>query len=182
MLNIHHIVPPYDLGDGEEEDWEDEDEDDDDEDEDDDADAQSASASPVTISVRSGSLQAQKGQDLYVAVLADGRAQMSSLNFSMNFDPNVIEVKSIRDGGMLRAGGVNPELQFTAEGGLLNVQLTRPAGSPGVAARGQLLLIVFTTKNPGQSPMTINESQTFVRTPAGQMVPLKFQSSEVTVK
>lgn len=27
MLNIHHIVPPYDLGDGEEGDWEDEDED-----------------------------------------------------------------------------------------------------------------------------------------------------------
>ena len=157
----------------------DDDEDDDDEDED---EVDTQNASPTMLSVRSQSLVAAKGQDLYVAVLVDGRSMISSLNFSMNFDPSVIEVKSIRDGGLLRMGGINPDLQFTAEGGLLNVQLTRPAGAAGVSARGQLLLIVFTTKGAGQSPMAINEAQTFVRAPNGQNVALRFQSTEVTVR
>lgn len=159
----------------------DDDDDDDDDDEDED-DASAQSSSPVTISVRGQSLVAAKGQDYYVAIVVNGNASVASTNFSMNFDPSILEVKSIRDGGMLRAGNVNTDLQFTAEGGVLNVQLTRPPNAGGVRASGQLLLIVFTTKGEGQSPLAINEGQTFVRAANGQLVQLKFASSEVTIK
>ena len=88
----------------------------------------------------------------------------------------------MRDGGLLRSGGINPELQFTAEGGLLNVQMTRPAGAAGVKPSGQLLIVVFTPKAQGNTPLSINEQQTFVRTATGALVPLRFQSSQVEVR
>jgi hypothetical protein len=64
----------------------------------------------------------------------------------------------------------------------LNVQITRPAGSPGVRPAGQLLIVVFTPKGQGTSPLTINEQQTFLRTAQGQVVALRFQSSQVEVR
>lgn len=88
----------------------------------------------------------------------------------------------MRDSGLLRNGGPPPDLQFTGEGGLLQIQLDKPQGSGGAIARGQLCLIVFTVKNPGTSPLTLNEGQCFLRMPNGQMLPLKLQSSQVEAR
>jgi general secretion pathway protein D len=155
---------------------------DDDDDDDDDDTGVTPNNSPVQIMVRGASSVAQKGQDFYVGIFLNGSGAISSTNFSLTYDSNVLEIKGVRDGGLLRAGGVNPDLQFTAEGGLLNVQITRPAGAAGVRPAGQLLIVVFTPKGQGTSPLTINEQQTFLRTVQGQVVPLRFQSSQVEVR
>lgn len=157
-------------------------EEDDEDDEDDDDDEVTPNSSPVQIMVRGASSVATKGQDFYVGIFLNGAGAVSSTNLSLTYDPNVLEIKGVRDGGLLRAGGVNPDLQFTAEGGLLNVQINRPAGSTGVRPAGQLLIVVFTPKGQGTSPLTINEQQTFLRTAQGQVVPLRFQSSQVEVR
>lgn len=156
--------------------------DDDDDDDDDDTASAVTSNAPVQVMVRGAASVATKGQDFYVGIFLNGSGAISSTNFSLTYDPNVLEIKGVRDGGLLRAGGVNPDLQFTAEGGLLNVQLTRPAGAAGVRPAGQLLIVVFTPKGSGTSPLTINEQQTFLRTVQGQIVPLRFQSSQVEVR
>ena len=100
----------------------------------------------------------------------------------MNYDPSILEVKGVRDGGLLRSGGVTPELQFTADNGILNVQMSRPVGDAGTPARGQLLLIVFNVKGQGQTPLAINEAQTFIRSGSGQLAQLKFQSTQIEVR
>jgi general secretion pathway protein D len=154
----------------------------DDDDDDDDDDEVTTSSAPVQVMVRGAASVATKNQDFYVGIFLNGAGAISSTNFSLTYDPNILEIKGVRDGGLLRAGGVNPDLQFTAEGGLLNVQITRPAGSPGVRPAGQLLIVVFTPKGQGTSPLTINEQQTFLRTAQGQVVALRFQSSQVEVR
>lgn len=136
---------------------------------------------PILVSVKSASALATKGQDLYVAIIVNGNADISGTNLSLSYDPNILDVKAVRDGGLLRAGGANPELQFSAESGLLNVQLERPAGTSGVPARGQLLLLVFTVKNPGQSMLQLNE-QTAFRGPTGQVIPVRLQSTQIEAR
>jgi general secretion pathway protein D len=160
------------------------DDDDDDDDEEDAEDTQSGAinAQPVALSVKSASPNAVKGQDLYVAVIANGNGEVSSSTVSISYDPNVIEVKGVRDGGLLSSGGGRPELQFTAEGGQLNVQMSLPPGVPGKAARGQLLLIVFTVKNAGPSTLTLNEGQTMLRSSTGQMLALRLQSTQIEAR
>jgi general secretion pathway protein D len=158
------------------------DDDDDDDDDDGEETIQARSNMPVMLSVKSASAMAVKGQDLYIALIANGAGEVASSNISLSFDPNIIEVKGVREGGMLSAGGGRPDLQFSSESGQLNVTLGLPGGTPGKPARGQLLLIVFTVKNQGQSHITLNEGQTFLRSSTGQMLNLKLQSTQIDVK
>ncbi|MEW6129906.1 MAG: secretin N-terminal domain-containing protein [Acidobacteriota bacterium] len=161
----------------------------DDDDDDDDADtpqagqaAGSSDQSPITVTVRSAGTLATRGQDLYVAINLSGNSTISSANLSLNFDPNILEVKSVRDGGLLRSGSGTPDIQFTADNGVLNVQMSRQGATAGVPARGMLLLLIFNVKGQGQSPLQLNEAQTFIRTGSGQVASLKFQSTQVEVR
>ncbi|MEN3333547.1 MAG: ral secretion pathway protein [Blastocatellia bacterium] len=157
--------------------------DDDDDDDDDTATQQSNQAvQPVIVSVRAATPVATRGQDLYVAINLVGNNDISSAHISLSYDPNLLEPKNVRDSGLLRSGGAAPDLQFTGEGGLLNIQLDKPQGSGGATARGQLCLIIFTVKNAGTSPLTLNEGQCFLRMANGQMLPLRIQSSQVETR
>jgi general secretion pathway protein D len=158
--------------------------DDDDDDDDDTASTQqnNQTVQPVIVSVRAATPVATRGQDLYVAINLVGNNDISSAHISLSYDPNLLEPKNVRDSGLLRSGGTAPDLQFTGEGGLLNIQLDKPQGSGGSPARGQLCLIIFTVKNPGTSPLTLNEGQCFLRMANGQMLPLKMQSSQVETR
>jgi general secretion pathway protein D len=138
--------------------------------------------SPITVTVKSAGAVATRGQDLYVAINLSGNATVASANLSLSFDPNILEVKSVRDGGLLRSGSSVPDIQFTADNGVLNVQMSRQGATGGVAARGMLLLLVFNIKGQGQSPISINEAQTFIRTGSGQLAVLKAQSTQIEVR
>ncbi len=159
----------------------DEDDEDDDDEEDDDGDVSATQASPLMVYVRPTTSVATKGQDLYVAIFVNGNGEMSSAHISLNYDPNLLEVKGVRDSGMLSAGA-RAELQFAAEGGVINIQMDRPHGVGAVPARGQLCLIVFAVKAVGQSPLLLNEQSTHFRTLTGQNLPIKVQSSQVEIR
>jgi general secretion pathway protein D len=161
------------------------DDDDDDDDDDEPPNQNNQQLNPLMVSVRPAQPVATKGQDLFVAVILNGSNDISSAHISLSYDPNILDVKGVRDSGLLRTGGngAPTELQFTAENGVLNIQMDKPQGSGGGApARGQLCLIVFSVKNQGQSPLTLNDQQSFFRVPTGQMLPIKVQSSVIEVR
>ena len=154
-------------------------EDDDDDDEEETANGQNTA--PMMVYVRPNSATAAKGQDLYAAIFVNGNNDVSSAHIMLTYDGSLLEVKQVRDSGMLSAGA-RAELQFTAEGGVLNIQMDRPQGSTPVPARGQLCLVVFTVKAQGQSPLVLNEQQTQFRNAQGQPVPIKVHSSQVEIR
>lgn len=155
--------------------------DDDDDDDDDETAASNQAATPLMVTVRPTSPIAAKGQDLYVAIFVNGNSDVSSAHITLTYDGSLLEVKGVRDSGMLSAGA-RAELQFTAEGGVLNIQMDRPQGTPAVPARGQLCVVFFTVKAAGQSPLVLNEQQTQFRNSSGQPVPIKVQSSQVEIR
>lgn len=152
----------------------------DDDDDDDDQPANQA-VNPLMVYVRPNSTTAAKGQDLYVAIFVNGSGDVATAHVTLTYDGNLLEVKGVRDSGMLSAGA-RAELQFTAEGGVLNIQMDRPQGSPGVPARGQLCLVVFSVKAQGQSPLTLVDSQMQFRNANGQVLPIKANSSQVDIR
>lgn len=154
---------------------------DDDDDDDDEPPSSQQNASPLMVYVRPNAAVAAKGQDLYVAIFVNGNGEVSSVHVTLSYDGSLLEVKGVRDSGMLSAGA-RAELQFNAEGGLLNIQMDRPQGTPSVPARGQLCLVVFTVKAPGQSPLVLNEQQTQFRNANGQTLPIKVHSSQVDIR
>ena len=148
---------------------------------DDDDDDDTNQSAPLMVYVRPNSATATKGQDLYVAIFVSGNGEVSSSHISLTYDPSLLEVKGVRDSGMLSAGA-RADLQFTADGGVLNIEMARPQGSAGVPARGQLCLVVFAVKAQGQSPLVLNEQQTMFRNANGLPVPIKVQSSQVEIR
>lgn len=155
--------------------------DDDDDDDEEPASAQAQPAAPLTVYVRPNSATATKGQDLYVAIFVNGNGDVSSAHISLAYDASLLEVKGVRDSGMLGAGS-RAELQFSSDGGVLNIQMDRLQGTGGVPARGQLCLVVFSVKAPGQSPLLLNEAQTQFRNSTAQTLPIKVQSSQVDIR
>src|SRR5262249_27483984 len=155
--------------------------DDDDEREDTPAGQQKPQPTRIMVYVRPTSPIAVKGQDLYVAIFANGPVEVSAARIGLSFDPNILEVKGVRDAGLMSTGA-RAELQFQAEAGTVSIQLDRPNGSPGVAARGQVCLIVFTTKNQGQTGLNLIDGQVGFQNNSGQMAGVKLQSSQVEIR
>ncbi|MEK6322175.1 MAG: secretin N-terminal domain-containing protein [Acidobacteriota bacterium] len=154
---------------------------DDDDDDDDESASNQQLAAPLMVSVRPNTPTATRGQDLYVAIFVNGNSEVSAAHITLSYDASLLEVKGVRDSGMLGAGA-RAELQFSHEGGVLNVQMDRPQGTGGVTARGQLCLVVFGVKAPGQSPLLLNAAQTQFRNSSGQALPIKVQSSQVDIR
>jgi len=156
-------------------------EDDDDDDDEEEPANGNQNTAPMMVYVRPNSATAAKGQDLYAAIFVNGNNDVSSAHIMLSYDASLLEVKGVRDSGMLSAGA-RAELQFTAESGVLNIQMDRPQGSAPVPARGQLCLVVFAVKAQGQSPLVLNEQQTQFRNSSGQPVPIKVHSSQVEIR
>jgi general secretion pathway protein D len=155
--------------------------DDDDDDDDEDTNANHQQNSPLMVYVRPNVATATKGQDLYAAIFVNGNGEVSSAHITLAYDPALLDVKGVRDSGMLSTGA-RAELTFTAEGGVVNIQMDRPQGTPAVPARGQLCLVVFAVKAPGQSPLVLNDQQTQFRNSSGQPIPIKVHSSQVDLR
>jgi general secretion pathway protein D len=154
--------------------------DDDDDDDEDAAAANKANNNPVQVIIRASPV-ATKGQQLAAALIASGDAIVTGANIALTYDPNIFEVKAVRNGGMLSAGGVEVEPQFSADGGVLNVTLQRPDGAAGLPARGQLLYVILEVKGKGKTTLGLGELTSF-RTASGQPVPVNLQGAQVEVK
>jgi general secretion pathway protein D len=154
--------------------------DDDDDDDDEPGTDQQKPMGPLAIYVRPTSAVAARGQDFYVAIFVNGNGEVANAHVSLTYDGSLLEVKGVRDSGMLSAGA-RAELQFSADNGQLNIQMDRPQGTPGVVARGQLCLIVFTVKGQGHSPLTLTDQSQF-RNSGGQVLPITLHSSQVEVR
>ena len=157
------------------------DEDDDEEDDDEEETASGNQSAPMMVYVRPNSATTAKGQSLYTAIFVNGNNDVSSAHITLTYDGALLEVKRVVDSGMLSAGA-RAELQYTAEGGQLNIQMDRPQGTAAVPARGQLCLVEFTVKASGQSPLVLNDQQTQFRNASGQPVPIKVHSSQVDIR
>jgi hypothetical protein len=153
----------------------------DDDDDDEDPATNQQGVAPLTVSVRPNTPTATKGQDLYVAIFVAGSGDLSAAHITLNYDGALLEVKGVRDSGMLGAGA-RAELQFSHEGGVLSIQMDRAQGAGGVPARGQLCLVVFSVKAQGQSPLSLNGPQSQFRNSSGLTLPIRVLSSQVDIR
>lgn len=151
-----------------------------DSDDDDDDDDDQNNNQPVQMIVRASPV-AVMGQQYVAAVIVSGNATITSATVGLTYDPNMFEFKGVRDGGMMSSGGIQIEPQFSGGDGVVNIQLARPPGSPGVPARGQLLYAMFDVKAKGNSAITLAE-QTTLMAANGQVVPVKMVPAQVQVK
>jgi general secretion pathway protein D len=113
---------------------------------------------PIGVSLRPGTIKQQVGKTFLVVVTVNGDAQMTGANLALNFDPAVLQLRAVRDGGML---GTNPDLTHQVQNGnlLVTVQQSPDNGRPA-KTNGRLLVLEFAAVGAGQTVIDVLGGET----------------------
>jgi len=75
----------------------------------------------------------------------------------LDYNQDVLKLQQVRDGGLFRTGGLNPELNANdGAGGQAVATISRPPDAKPVRANAQLLIFIFEAIAVGNSDLVIN--------------------------
>ena len=120
------------------------------------------------------------GQTTTIALVVRNAANLFSIPMILHYDPKVIAIQDVRNGGFL-SGGTQAIAIFhhedTAHGQSI-ISAMRPPKSGGVNGSGTLVGIVVKALAPGSSPLSIEQ----VSAKNAQEKPLTFTTEAATIK
>jgi general secretion pathway protein D len=128
---------------------------------------------PAAVSVKAG-------ETTTIGIVVQGAQDLYSVPMLMQYDPKVVSVEDVRQGGFL-SGGQQPIAvvqRVDKERGQAIVSATRMPNTPGVSGNGTIFGIVVKGVAPGSSTLSILQ----VNARDSQQRPLQFVTKEATVK
>jgi general secretion pathway protein D len=121
------------------------------------------------------------GSTFAVNVLLTGAQNVYSVPVQVSYDPKVLQVVNVSNGGFLSQDGQAVALVHRDDdSGTLQITATRPPGSGGVSGQGAVVTLTFLAKASGQATLTISKGG--ARDPAMQPVPVAGTVATVTVQ
>ena len=102
-------------------------------------------------------VQAVKGNTFAVNLLISGAQNVYSVPVQLNYDPKMLQLVNVSNGGFLSQDGQVVALVHREDEALGQSQITatRPPGAGGVSGQGAVVTITFMAKTDGQTPLTI---------------------------
>jgi general secretion pathway protein D len=127
-------------------------------------------------------VQASKGNTFAVNLLLSGAQNVSSVPVQLNYDPKILQLVNVSNGGFLSQDGQAVALVHREDEniGQSQITVTRPPGSGGVSGQGSVVTITFEAKATGQSPLTITRGG--ARDPGLQAITVNGAQAAVTVQ
>jgi general secretion pathway protein D len=140
--------------------------------------AASARGTQVAFNLSPRPINQHVGKSFTVNVEVNSQAQMTGADVTLKYDASKLQVKSVRDGGML---GAQPELNYELKDkGTLVVHINHARKTP-VAASGQLITIEFTALAEGYSQIAVNTGETKVKLPGNVSATAGSASTQVSI-
>jgi len=102
-------------------------------------------------------IQANKGNTFAVNLLISGAQNVYSVPVQLNYDPKMLQLVNVSNGGFLSQDGQVVTLVHREDEAVGQSQITasRPSGSGGVSGQGAVVTVTFQAKETGQTPLTI---------------------------
>ncbi|HVP44318.1 MAG TPA: cohesin domain-containing protein [Terriglobales bacterium] len=146
------------------------------------AQAPSGPPSPVILGFDPAIITPAKGSTFAVNVTLSGGQDISMVPMQIVYNPKVMELVNISNGGFLSQDGQAVALVHRDDpaSGTIQVSATRPPGTAGVSGSGAVFTLTFLAKAPGLSTMTINRPA--LRSSTSQSIPVTPATAMVTVK
>jgi general secretion pathway protein D len=142
---------------------------------------EATSTSPVTVMARVLNPEVRVGQTgLIAVVLSSSNVPMLEANLALRFNPSVIKITAVRDGGIMSFSGATAEFNYSDGGDTVIVNARRPSGAAPVAAFGQLALVYFQAIGAGSADLNLSEAQLIGAN--GQSLLVTLVNSNVEVK
>jgi general secretion pathway protein D len=103
----------------------------------------------------------QSGDSEIVAVSVEGVSDLFSVPLLLKYDPAVIQVLEVRDGGFLSGGtqAVAIVQRIDAQKGEVMISCTRQPHTPGVNGSGTILGLLVRAVGPGDAPIQVLEAR-----------------------
>ena len=121
------------------------------------------------------------GSTFAVNVLLRGAQNVYSVPLQVSYDPNVLQVVNVSNGGLLSQDGQAVALVHRDDPpGALQISATRPPGANGVSGQGAVVTLTFLAKGSGQSALTISKGG--ARDPAMQPMQVAGAVATITVQ
>jgi general secretion pathway protein D len=122
------------------------------------------------------------GSTFAINVLLNGAQNVYSVPLQVSYDPKVLQVVNVSNGGMLSQDGQAVALVHRDDdtSGTLMVTATRPPGAGGVSGQGAVVTLTFMAKGSGQSTLAISRGG--ARDPGNQPVAVAGAVGTVTVQ
>jgi general secretion pathway protein D len=121
------------------------------------------------------------GSTFTVNILLSGAQNVYSVPLQVSYDPKVLQVVNVSNGGFLSQDGQAVALVHRDDdtSGTLQITATRPPGAGGISGQGAVVTLTFLAKNSGQSALTISKGG--ARDPGMQALPVAGAVATVTV-
>ncbi len=127
-------------------------------------------------------VQATKGNTFAVNLLISGAQNVYSVPVQLNYDPKILQLVNVSNGGFLSQDGQAVALVHREDESLGQSQITatRPPGAGGVSGQGAVVTVTFEAKSSGQTPLTITRGG--ARDPGLQAITVNGAQAAVTVQ
>ncbi|HSY92723.1 MAG TPA: cohesin domain-containing protein [Candidatus Binatus sp.] len=127
-------------------------------------------------------IQAAKGNTFVVNLLLSGAQNVHSVPVQLNYDPKMLQLVNISNGGFLSQDGQIVTLAHREDEMVGQSQITasRPPGAGGVSGQGAVVTITFQAKADGQTPLTITRGG--ARDPGLQAITVNGAQASVTIQ
>jgi general secretion pathway protein D len=122
------------------------------------------------------------GSTFAVNIMLRGAQNVYSVPLQVSYDPKVLQVVNVSNGGLLSQDGQPVALVHRDDDttGALQITATRPPGATGISGQGTVVTLTFMAKGSGQSTLTISKGG--ARDPAMQALPVAGAVATVTVQ
>ena len=127
-------------------------------------------------------IQAAKGNTFVVNLLLSGAQNVHSVPVQLNYDPKMLQLVNVSNGGFLSQDGQAVALVHREDEmvGQSTITATRPPGAGGVSGQGAVVTLTFQAKADGQTPLTITRGG--ARDPGSQAITVNGAQASVTVQ
>jgi general secretion pathway protein D len=140
-----------------------------------------AGAGQVIMSAPGNDFRAGAGP-YTVPISITGASRISTVSLTVTFNPAVVRVRTVQEGGFMRSGGANATFTQQADpsGGRIDIAILRTGDTTGVAGTGVLAALIFDAIAPGPANLSVTGTAT---APGGAQLPLTFAAPpSVTVR
>jgi general secretion pathway protein D len=125
-------------------------------------------------------IQQPVGSTFTMNVSLNNAQDVHSVPLTVNYDPKVLQLVNVSNGGFLGKDGQTVALVHREEDGTMQLTASRPPGVPGVSGQGPVFTLTFLAKASGQTTVSITRAA--ARNASMQPIPATGSQALVTVK
>lgn len=105
--------------------------------------------SPSALDIRSG-------REFKLNLELSSEKEIASLSTTVNYDPSVLQIKEIQEGGLLKQMGDNVPFLKTTSGSTCTLGFSSPLAGRGFKGRGSLAVIIFEPVGTGDTTVSVS--------------------------